>query len=144
MYRKTCILCQRTSLKRWFGNRTMTSNCDVANSAQQIQMTILCHWMNPPIKFFCVRHCSVWPLKQTNGNPKFPKPHRPNVPLQCDQCCHSVVNKTPRIYLGKTPDSNKKPQTCRTFKKSQNRTWNARYRYLHIKLNEICIFASYF
>jgi len=24
MYRKTCMLCQRTSQKRWFGNRTMT------------------------------------------------------------------------------------------------------------------------
>ena len=58
MYRKTCILCQRTSLKRWFGNRTMTSNCDVTNSAQQIQMTTLCHSMNPPpMKIFCVRHC---------------------------------------------------------------------------------------
>ena len=51
MYSKTCILCQRTSLKRWFGNRTMTSNCDVTNSAQQIQMTTLCHWMKPPWKF---------------------------------------------------------------------------------------------
>jgi len=57
MYRKTCILCQRTSLKRWFGNRTMTSNCNVTNSAQQIQMTTLCHWMKPPpMKIFCVRH----------------------------------------------------------------------------------------
>jgi len=63
MFRKTSMLCQRTSLKRWFGNRTMTSNCDVTNSAYQIQM-ILCHWMKPPpIKIFCVRHCSVvvWP-----------------------------------------------------------------------------------
>ena len=52
MFRKPCMLCQRTSLKRWFGNRTMTSNCDVTNSAHQIQMTTLCHWMNrPPWKF---------------------------------------------------------------------------------------------
>jgi len=33
-------------------------------------------------------HCSIGTLraskKQTNGNPKFPKPRRPNVPLQCD------------------------------------------------------------
>jgi len=56
MYRKMCILCQQTSPKRWFGNRTMTSNCDVTNSAHQIQMTTLCHWMNPPMKSFCVRH----------------------------------------------------------------------------------------
>jgi len=48
MYSKTCISCQRTSLNRWFGNRTMTSNCDVTNSAQQTQMTTLCHWMKPP------------------------------------------------------------------------------------------------
>ena len=33
MYRKMCILCQQTSPKRWFGNRTMTSFCDVTNSA---------------------------------------------------------------------------------------------------------------
>jgi len=52
MYSKTCILCQRTSLKRWFGNRTMTSNCDVTNSAQQIQMTTLCHWMKSPHENF--------------------------------------------------------------------------------------------
>ena len=48
----------RTSLKRWFGNSTMTSHCDVTNSAQQIQMTTLCHWMKPPMKIFCVRHYS--------------------------------------------------------------------------------------
>jgi len=30
----------------------MTSNCDVTNSAHQIQMTIMCHWMKPlPWKF---------------------------------------------------------------------------------------------
>jgi len=47
MFGKTCMLCPRTSLKRWFGNRTMTSNCDVTNSAHHIQMTTLCHWMKP-------------------------------------------------------------------------------------------------
>ena len=53
-----CILCQQTSPKRWFGNTTMTSFCDVTNSAHQIQMTTLCHWMKlPPMKSFCVRHC---------------------------------------------------------------------------------------
>jgi len=54
-----CILCQQTSPKRWFGNRTMASFCDVTNSAQQIQMTTLCRWMNPPMKSFCVRHWSL-------------------------------------------------------------------------------------
>ena len=29
----------------------MTSNFDVANSAHQIQMTTICHWMKPPWKF---------------------------------------------------------------------------------------------
>ena len=43
-----CVLCQQTLPKRWFGNRTMTSFCDVTNSAHQIQMTTLCRWMNPP------------------------------------------------------------------------------------------------
>jgi len=43
-----CILCQQTSPKCLFGNRTMTSFCDVTNSAHQIQMTTLCHWMKPP------------------------------------------------------------------------------------------------
>ena len=56
MYRKMCILCQQTSPKRWFGNRTMTSFCDVTNSTHQIQMTTLCRWMKPPMKSFCVRH----------------------------------------------------------------------------------------
>jgi len=51
MYRKMCILFQQTSPKRWFGNRTITSNCDVTNSAHQIKMTTLCHWMTPPWKF---------------------------------------------------------------------------------------------
>jgi len=51
-----CILCQQTSPKRWFGNRAMTSNCDVTISAHQIKMTTLCHWMNPLMKIFCVRH----------------------------------------------------------------------------------------
>jgi len=35
----------------------MTSNCDVTNSAHQIQMTTICHWMQTPMKIFCVRHC---------------------------------------------------------------------------------------
>ena len=47
-----CILCQQTSPKRWFGNRTMTSFCDVTNSANQIQMTTQCHWMKPPREKF--------------------------------------------------------------------------------------------
>jgi len=53
---KHAILCQQTSPKRWFVNMNMTSNRDVTNSAHQIQMTTICHWMNPPRKNFCVRH----------------------------------------------------------------------------------------
>jgi len=34
----------------------MTSNCDVTNSAHQIKMTTICHWMKSPMKIFCVRH----------------------------------------------------------------------------------------
>jgi len=34
-------LCQQTSPKRWFGNMEMTSNCDVTNSAHQMQMTTM-------------------------------------------------------------------------------------------------------
>jgi len=49
--RKICILCQ-TSPKRWFGNMSMTSNCDVTNSAHQIQMTTISHWMKSPHKNF--------------------------------------------------------------------------------------------
>ena len=37
--------------KTLFENMSMTSNCDVTNSAHQIQMTTICHWMNPPWKF---------------------------------------------------------------------------------------------
>jgi len=52
VYRKMCILCQQTSPKRWIGNRTMTSNCDVTISPHQIQMTPLCHWMKAPHENF--------------------------------------------------------------------------------------------
>jgi len=51
------ILCQQTYPKRWLGNTNMTSNCDLTNSAHQMQMTTICHWMKPPMKNFCVRHC---------------------------------------------------------------------------------------
>jgi len=46
--------------KRWFGNMTMTPNCDVTNSAHLIQMTTICHWMKSPMEIFCVRHWSTW------------------------------------------------------------------------------------
>ena len=48
---RICILCQKTSSKRWFGNMNMTSNCDVTNSGHQMQMTTTCHWMTPPWEF---------------------------------------------------------------------------------------------
>jgi len=38
------------------------------------------------------------------------------------QCCHSVMKKNPRIYLEKTQENNKKPQTYKMFKKCQNQT----------------------
>jgi len=40
--RRVCLLCQQTSPKRWFENMNMTSNCDVINSAHQMQMTTIC------------------------------------------------------------------------------------------------------
>jgi len=33
---------------------------------------------------------------------------------------HSVMKKNPRIYLEETPENNKKPQTYKMFKQSQN------------------------
>ena len=42
------FLCQQTSPKRWLGNMEMTSNCDVTNSAHQIQMTTTWPLTNPP------------------------------------------------------------------------------------------------
>ena len=51
------MLCQQTSPKRWFGKIYTTSNCDVTNSAHQIKMTTICHWMKNPMKIFSVRHC---------------------------------------------------------------------------------------
>ena len=54
---KYALLCQQTSPKRWFGNVEMTSNCDVTNSANQIQMATIWPLTNPPpMKIFCVRH----------------------------------------------------------------------------------------
>jgi len=57
---RICTLCQQTSRKRWFGTMNMTSNCDVTNSAHQIQITTTCHWMNPLWKFSAyatAEHC---------------------------------------------------------------------------------------
>jgi len=47
-----CILCQQTSPKHWFGNMNITTYCDVTNSPYQIQITTICHWMNPPHENF--------------------------------------------------------------------------------------------
>jgi len=60
------------------------------------------------------------------------------------QCCRSVMKKNPRIYLEKKTENNKKRQTCKMFKKSQNQTWKARYRYLHMKIKVICIVCIIF
>ena len=46
--RRICLLCQQTSLE----NMNMTPNCDVTNSAHQIQIAIIWHWMNPPHENF--------------------------------------------------------------------------------------------
>jgi len=51
--RRICSLCQQTS-----PNQHTTSNCDVTNSAHQIQMTTSWHWITPPRTFVCVGHCS--------------------------------------------------------------------------------------
>jgi len=49
---KYALLCQQTSPKRWFGKMDMTSNCEVTNSAHQIQMTTIWPWTEtPPWKF---------------------------------------------------------------------------------------------
>jgi len=44
----------------------MTSNCDVTNSAHQIQMTTICHRMTPPGKFSAYAtaavECHLFPL----------------------------------------------------------------------------------
>jgi len=40
---------------------TMTSNCDITNSAHQIQMTTMCHWMKPSHESFLRR-----PLARTD------------------------------------------------------------------------------
>jgi len=61
-WRRICLLCQQTSLE----NMNKTSNCDVTNSAHQIQMTAICHWMKTPMEVFCVRHCSSLPCAATN------------------------------------------------------------------------------
>jgi len=41
-----CMLCQQTSLKRWFANVNMTSYCDVTSSVYPVKMTT-------------IRHCSI-------------------------------------------------------------------------------------
>ena len=61
-----CILCQQTSPKCWCGNRTITSFCDVTNSAHQIQMTTLCRWMNPPPWKVSAYATASWNAKSCN------------------------------------------------------------------------------
>jgi len=46
------ILCQQTSPKCWVGDVNMTSNRDIPNSAHQIQMTTIFHWMKSPHENF--------------------------------------------------------------------------------------------
>ena len=46
---KYALLCQETLPKRWLGNMEMTSNCDVTNSKQEIQMTTIWPWTKPPL-----------------------------------------------------------------------------------------------
>jgi len=50
--RKICILCEQTSPKRCFGKHDHGVKLWRTNSAHQIQMTAICHWMKPhPWKF---------------------------------------------------------------------------------------------
>ena len=49
--RWTCILCQQTSPKHWFGNMNMTSNCDITNSAHQYKWPPRATEWNPQWKF---------------------------------------------------------------------------------------------
>jgi len=49
---KYALLYQQTSPKHWFGKMEMTSNCDVTNSAHQIQMTTLWPWTKTPHENF--------------------------------------------------------------------------------------------
>ena len=57
-----------------------------------------------------------------------------------NQCCRFVMNKKPRIYLDKSPENDKKKTTHKTFKKTQNPTWNVHYWYLHTKMKVIMYF----
>ena len=50
--RRICSLCQQTSPKRWLGHMNMTLNCDGTNSAHQMQMSTICHWMKTPHENF--------------------------------------------------------------------------------------------
>jgi len=46
---------QNVGLKTCIWRQIVTSQ-----QLTQIQMTTICHWMNPPMKIFCVRHWSYW------------------------------------------------------------------------------------
>jgi len=55
-------VCKQTSPTRWFGNMNMTSTCDDTNSAHQLQMTTMCHWMKSPSWKFsaCATALNSW------------------------------------------------------------------------------------
>ena len=60
-------------------------------------------------------YASALPFDSLTRPPWYPdRDHSPA------QCCHSVMKKNTRIYLEKKPENNKKTQTYKMFKKSQN------------------------
>ena len=56
-----------TLSKHWFGNRNMTSNCDVTNSAHQIQITTIRHFMKPPWKIYAYAN-GLWNCPDSDSN----------------------------------------------------------------------------
>jgi len=91
--RRICILCQQTTLKRWFGNMNTTSNNDVTNSALQIQMTTMCHLMKPPPwKFSAYATAEISPPKLTCWIRPWEKDHF-YVQNHCLQASATIVDK---------------------------------------------------
>ena len=88
MCRRICLLCQQTLLE----NMNMTSNYDVTNSAHQIQITTICHWMKPPPLQFYAYSLVLARSRERLNNPPVLRVWS-MIPSSCGKACARRAEK---------------------------------------------------
>ena len=86
--RRICLLCQQTLLE----NMNMTSNYDVTNSAHQIQITTICHWMKPPPLQFYAYSLVLARSRERLNNPPVLRVWS-MIPSSCGKACARRAEK---------------------------------------------------